>query len=109
MIRLRGVDAADPLPEPSPAVELAAHRIASPSRRSPTNVQRHSTTSRCVITLTACPDLAITVRDDGAPPPSSWQPVSACARSSNVPRRWAAGPAPGPTPYGWQVTAALLL
>ena len=99
------IDAQESLPELSAAVELAAYRIASEALA---NVQRHSTASTCVITLTACPDLTITVRDDGAPPPS-WQPGvglrSLVERAEEVGGRASAGP----TPNGWQVTATLPL
>ncbi len=99
------IDVPGPLPGLSAAVELAAYRIAGEALA---NVQRHSTASTCVITLAAGPDLTITVRDDGVPPPT-WQPGvglrSVVERAEELGGRAEAGP----TPDGWQVRATLPL
>jgi signal transduction histidine kinase len=58
--QLRGDRSHSSLPVLSPAVELAAYRIASEAIN---NALTHSEGSRCLVTITANGTLAVTVRD----------------------------------------------
>jgi two-component system, NarL family, sensor kinase len=117
--RLAGLPAAEPgqinvemnlpdhLPALSPAVELAAYRIASEAIN---NALTHSAGRRCLITITANGTLAVTVRDDGKPP-TSWTPGvglrSILERAEELGGTAAAGPSA--TGDGWEVRARLPL
>ena len=63
------LDAPDELPELSPAVEVAAYRIAV---EAVTNVARHSPASNCVVRVRAGDQLTIEVTDDGPAGPDPW-------------------------------------
>jgi two-component system, NarL family, sensor kinase len=95
----------DQLPALSPAVELAAYRIASEAIN---NALTHSAGRRCLVTITVNGTLAVTVRDDGRPPPS-WTPGvglrSILERAEELGGTAAAGPAGD----GWEVSARLPL
>jgi two-component system, NarL family, sensor kinase len=95
----------DQLPVLSPAVELAAYRIASEAIN---NALTHSEGHRCLVTITANGTLAVTVRDDGRPP-TSWTPGiglrSILERAEELGGTAAAGPAGD----GWEVSARLPL
>jgi two-component system, NarL family, sensor kinase len=95
----------DQLPALSPAVELAAYRIASEAIN---NALTHSAGRRCLVTITVNGTLAVTVRDDGRPPPS-WTPGvglrSILERAEELGGTAAAGPADD----GWEVSARLPL
>jgi two-component system, NarL family, sensor kinase len=95
----------DQLPTLSPAVELAAYRIASEAIN---NALTHSEGHRCLVTITANGTLAVTVRDDGRPP-TSWTPGiglrSILERAEELGGTAAAGPAGD----GWEVSARLPL
>jgi two-component system, NarL family, sensor kinase len=117
--RLAGLPAAEPgqikvemelpdqLPALSPAVELAAYRIASEAIN---NALTHSAGRRCLVKITANGTLAVTVRDDGKPP-TSWTPGvglrSILERAEELGGTAAAGPSA--TGDGWEVRARLPL
>ena len=61
------VQAPDPLPPLSAAVEVAAYRIATEAM---TNVARHAHARRCLLRLEVGHDLAVEVRDDGVGVPA---------------------------------------
>jgi signal transduction histidine kinase len=65
------VDAPDELPDLSPAVEVAAYRIAV---EAVTNVARHSRGANCMVRLRAGDLLTIEVTDDGLSGEKSWKP-----------------------------------
>ena len=95
----------DQLPALSPAVELAAYRIASEAIN---NALTHSAGHRCLVAITVNGTLAVTVRDDGRPP-RSWTPGvglrSILERAEELGGTAAAGPAGD----GWEVSARLPL
>jgi signal transduction histidine kinase len=95
----------DQLPALSPAVELAAYRIASEAIN---NALTHSEGRRCLVKITANGTLAVTVRDDGRPP-SSW--TSGVGLRSILERAKELGgtAAAGPMGDGWEVRARLPL
>jgi two-component system, NarL family, sensor kinase len=115
--RLAGLPATEPgqikvevelpnqLPALSPAVELAAYRITSEAIN---NALTHSVGRRCLVTITVNGTLAVTVRDDGRPPPS-W--TSGVGLRSILERAEELGgtAATGPTGDGWEVSARLPL
>ncbi|MCW2803044.1 MAG: two-component system, NarL family, sensor kinase [Propionibacteriaceae bacterium] len=95
--------APEQLPDLSPAGELAAYRIANEAL---TNVFRHSTGRRCVLTITGQDALVVEVWDDGTPTPH-WHPGvglrSITARAEELGGTASAGP----TPTGWTVRSEL--
>ena len=115
--RLAGLPAGEPgqinvemelpekLPALSPAVELAAYRIASEAIN---NALTHSAGRRCLVTITANGTLAVTVRDDGRPP-TSWTPGVGLRSILERAEELGGTAAAGPTGDGWEVSARLPL
>jgi two-component system, NarL family, sensor kinase len=99
------MDLRDPLPALSPAVELAAYRIASEAIN---NALTHSAGRRCLVTITANGTLAVTVRDDGRPP-ASWTPGVGLRSILERAEELGGTAAAGPTGDGWEVRARLPL
>ena len=99
------MDLPDPLPALSPAVELAAYRIASEAIN---NALTHSAGRRCLVTITANGTLAVTVRDDGRPP-ASWTPGVGLRSILERAEELGGTAAAGPTGDGWEVRARLPL
>ena len=97
--------APEDLPELSPAVELAAHRIASEALA---NVLRHADAHHCVLTVSADDDLRVTVRDDGTPP-RSWRPGVGMRSIAERAEELGGCASAGPTSDGWEVSARLPL
>jgi two-component system, NarL family, sensor kinase len=95
----------DQLPALSPAVELAAYRIASEAIN---NALTHSAGQRCLVTITVNGTLAVTVRDDGRPPPS-WTPGVGLRSILERAEELGGVAAAGPTGDGWVVSARLPL
>jgi two-component system, NarL family, sensor kinase len=95
----------DQLPTLSPAVELAAYRIASEAIN---NALTHSEGHRCLVTITANGTLAVTVRDDGRPP-TSWTPGIGLRSILERAEELGGTAAAGPTGDGWEVRARLPL
>ena len=95
----------DRLPALSPAVELAAYRIASEAIN---NALTHSAGHRCLVTITVNGTLAVTVRDDGRPPPS-WTPGVGLRSILERAEELGGTAAAGPTGDGWEVSARLPL
>jgi two-component system NarL family sensor kinase len=95
---------AEALPPLSPAVELAAFRIAM---EAVSNVLRHADATRCVITVgTAADSLTLTVTDNGgAAPPVGTAVGTGVGMRSMAERAEELGGAAtgGPTADGWQV------
>jgi glucose-6-phosphate-specific signal transduction histidine kinase len=89
--QLRGDRSHSSLPALSPAVELAAYRIASEAIN---NALTHSEGRRCLVTITANGMLAVTVRDDGRHRPRGHQ-VLGFGRSWSEPRNWVERLPPG--------------
>ena len=69
------VEAADPLPELPPVVEVAAYLIATEAM---TNVARHARARRCLLRLPVSGDLTIEVTDDGIGIPPTAPLASDC-------------------------------
>lgn len=99
------VEAPAHIPPLSPAVALAAYRIADEAL---TNVLRHSAGSSCRIQLSADHDLVLTVSDDGTTP-ASWQPGVGLRSMSERADELGGAVTAGPVPGGWAVTARLPL
>jgi signal transduction histidine kinase len=103
------VTADERLPELSPAVELAAYRVAVEGIA---NANRHSTGSCVTVALSARDDvLEVMVRDDGTPPPAFQAGVglhSLIDRVEELGGTVSAGPE-GPCRHGWAVEARLPL
>jgi two-component system, NarL family, sensor kinase len=95
----------DELPALSPAVELAAYRIASEAIN---NALTHSAGRRCLVTITVNGTLAVTVRDDGRPP-SSWTPGVGLRSILERAEELRGTAAAGPIGHGWEVSARLPL
>lgn len=95
----------DELPALSPAVELAAYRIASEAIN---NALTHSAGRRCLVTITVNGTLAVTVRDDGRPP-SSWTPGVGLRSILERAEELGGTAAVGPIGHGWEVSARLPL
>ena len=95
----------DQLPALSPAVELAAYRIASEAIN---NALTHSEGRRCLVTITANGTLAVIVRDDGRPP-TSWTPGIGLRSILERAEELGGTAAAGPTGDGWEVRARLPL
>jgi two-component system, NarL family, sensor kinase len=95
----------DQLPALSPAVELAAYRIASEAIN---NALTHSAGRRCLVKITANGTLAVTVRDDGRPP-TSWTPGVGLRSILERAEELGGTAAAGPTGDGWEVRARLPL
>jgi two-component system NarL family sensor kinase len=95
----------DQWPALSPAVELAAYRIASEAIN---NALTHSAGHRCLVTITVNGTLAVTVRDDGRPPPS-WTPGVGLRSILERAEELGGTAAAGPTSDGWEVSARLPL
>lgn len=95
----------DPLPALSPAVELAAYRIANEAL---TNVLRHSTGCRCMITVAVDGDLVVTVSDDGDADPS-WRPGVGLRSIVDRAEELGGSATAGPVAAGWEVCARLPL
>ena len=95
----------DQLPALSPAVELAAYRIASEAIN---NALTHSAGHRCLVAITVNGTLAVTVRDDGRPP-RSWTPGVGLRSILERAEELGGTAAAGPTGDGWEVTARLPL
>ncbi|MEW9528543.1 sensor histidine kinase [Microbispora sp. NPDC049125] len=97
------IKAPHPMPALSPAVELAAYRIA---KEALTNVLRHSSARNCRITLRIDDNLHVDVSDDGSEP-ATWRPGvglrSIAERAEELGGTATAGPATG----GWRVTACI--
>jgi two-component system, NarL family, sensor kinase len=91
------------LPALSPAVELAAYRIAVEGIA---NALRHSTGQSCRVAVTAGDDLEVTVTDDGASP-AQWRP-GVGLRSIDARAEELGGTArAAPDVSGWTVRARL--
>jgi two-component system NarL family sensor kinase len=115
--RLAGLPAGEPgqikvemelpeqLPALSPAVELAAYRIASEAIN---NALTHSAGRRCLVMITANGTLAVTVRDDGRPP-TSWTPGVGLRSILERAEELGGTATAGPTSDGWEVSARLPL
>jgi len=88
----------DQLPALSPAVELAAYRIASEAIN---NALTHSEGRRCLVKITANGTLAVTVRDDGRPP-SSWTPGVGLRSILERAEELGGTAAAGPIGDGWE-------
>ena len=103
------VTADESLPQLSPAVELAAYRVAVEGIA---NANRHSTGSSVTVALSARDDvLEVMVRDDGTPPPAFQAGVglrSLIDRVEELGGTVSAGPE-GPSRHGWAVEARLPL
>jgi two-component system, NarL family, sensor kinase len=99
------MDLPDKLPALSPAVELAAYRIASEAIN---NALTHSAGRRCLVKITANGTLAVTVRDDGKPP-TSWTPGVGLRSILERAEELGGTAAAGPTSDGWEVRARLPL
>jgi two-component system NarL family sensor kinase len=99
------MDLPDQLPALSPAVELAAYRIASEAIN---NALTHSAGRRCLVKITANGTLAVTVRDDGKPP-TSWTPGVGLRSILERAEELGGTAAAGPTSDGWEVRARLPL
>jgi two-component system, NarL family, sensor kinase len=95
----------DQLPALSPAVELAAYRIASEAIN---NALTHSAGHRCLVTITVNGTLAVTVRDDGRAPPN-WTPGVGLRSILERAEELGGTAAAGPTGDGWEVSARLPL
>jgi signal transduction histidine kinase len=95
----------DPIPALSPAVELAAYRIASEAL---TNVLRHSNGSRCQITVAVDGGLVVTVADDGQADPL-WRPGVGLRSIMDRAEELGGSAMAGPVPNGWQVCARIPL
>ena len=95
----------DQLPALSPAVELAAYRIASEAIN---NALTHSEGRRCLVMITANGTLAVIVRDDGRPP-TSWTPGIGLRSILERAEELGGTAAAGPTGDGWEVRARLPL
>lgn len=93
------------LPPLSPALELAAYRIAGEAI---TNVVRHSDATVCTVTLDASDDLAIAVVDDGTPP-ASWEPGVGLRSITDRAEELGGSASARPTPSGWRVDVRLPL
>jgi signal transduction histidine kinase len=89
----------------SPAVELAAYRIASEAISNPLT---HSEGRRCLVRITANGTLAVTIRDDGRPP-GSWTPGVGLRSIFERAEELGGTAAAGPTGDGWEVFARLPL
>jgi two-component system NarL family sensor kinase len=96
---------ADPLPPLSPAIELAAYRIATEAL---TNVVRHSDARACRVSVEAGDGLLITVTDDGEPP-ARWRPGVGIRSIAERAEELGGSADAGPIPSGWQVSARLPL
>lgn len=99
------VHTAGPLPELSPAVELAAYRIVMESIA---NVLRHSTARTCTVTVAANGRLDLTIADDGSPPPE-WHPGIGIRSLRDRAEELGGTATAGPCGDGWQVSAQLPL
>lgn len=94
------------LPPLSPAVELAAYRVAVEGIA---NANRHSTGSTVTIGVVADADvLEVTVRDDGRPPPE-FQPGVGIRSLVDRVEELGGTVVVGPSACGWQVEARLPL
>ena len=96
---------ADPLPPLSPAIELAAYRIATEAL---TNVVRHSDAHACRVSVEAGDGLLITVTDDGEPP-ARWRPGVGIRSIAERAEELGGSADAGPIASGWQVSARLPL
>jgi signal transduction histidine kinase len=99
------LNAEQPLPDLSPAVELAAYRIANEAIA---NVLRHSNGPTCQVAIAVDGDLLLTVRDDGRPP-ADWRPGVGIRSIRERAEELSGSADAGPTSSGWQVTARLPL
>lgn len=98
--------AAEPLPELSPAQELAAYRIVLEAIA---NAQRHSTGSQLDVDLRVADGaLRIEVHDDGDPPPS-FRPGVGIRSMSERAEELGGSLTAGPAGTGWTVRAELPL
>lgn len=94
------------LPELSPAVELAAYRVALEGIA---NANRHSSGSKVTVDVAADADvLEVTVRDDGDPPSHYRTGVGIRSLTARV-EELGGTVAVGPAPCGWEVEARLPL
>lgn len=94
------------LPELSPAVELAAYRVALEGIA---NANRHSSGSKVSVGVAADADvLEVTVRDDGNPPPKYRAGVGIRSLIDRV-EELGGTVEVGPAPCGWEVEARLPL
>ncbi|MGB4778936.1 sensor histidine kinase [Microbacterium sp.] len=94
------------LPELSPAVELAAYRVAVEGIA---NAHRHSDGTRIAVSLTADDGtLELTVQDDGRPP-SSYRPGVGIRSLTDRVEELGGTVAIGPAAEGWAVIARLPL
>ena len=100
------VEAPDGLPELPASVEVAAYRIASEAL---TNVLRHSSARRAVVSVTADErTLKLTVADDGTPV-GTWAPGLGMRSMQSRAAEVGGDCAAGPTALGGLVTAVLPL
>ena len=95
----------DTLPPLSPAIELAAYRIATEAL---TNVVRHSDAHACRISVHAGDQLVITVTDDGEPP-TRWRPGVGIRSIAERAEELGGSANAGPVIGGWNVSAHLPL
>lgn len=97
---------ADALPPLSPAVELAAYRIAAEGI---TNARRHASAGRVRVRLAPRGhELAITVDDDGTPP-HGYQPGAGLRFVTERAEELGGWASAGPHRGGWRVDARLPL
>ena len=89
----------DEVPRLSPAVELAAYRIAMEAM---TNMLRHADADACVVRITARDYLEITVHNDGGPP-ESWTPGIGLKSIVDRAEECGGTATVGPTDEGWEV------
>jgi signal transduction histidine kinase len=91
------------MPALSPAVELAAYRIA---KEALTNVLRHSSARNCWITLRIDDNLHVDVSDDGSKP-ATWRPGIGLRSIAERAEELGGTATAGPATNGWQVTACI--
>ncbi|MEU7890159.1 sensor histidine kinase [Microbispora bryophytorum] len=97
------VEVPHPMPALSPAVELAAYRIA---KEALTNVLRHSSARNCCISLRIDDHLHIDVSDDGSKP-TRWRPGVGLRSIAERAEELGGTATAGPAANGWRVTARI--
>ena len=93
---------ADNLPPLSPAIELAAYRIATEAL---TNAVRHSDGHACRMSAQAGDYLVITVTDDGEPP-ARWRPGVGIRSIAERAEELGGSADAGPVAGGWEGVGA---
>ncbi len=91
--------APEEIPDLSPALELAAYRIANEAL---SNVFRHSTGQVCVVTITGGATLSLEVWDDGTNP-DPWRPGVGVHSMADRAEELGGTATAGPTATGWRV------